>query len=142
MSNTAGATTARHPYIRAYLAGVAIPTVVVCVVAIVVGFNFARTPVSIERAMIFPMAINPLAWGVWNALYVALHERWRTSLGVFGAVLPLLLVPAGVAVARELELAFVSTAGAILVLVPVMAAYFVLWTYGVGFLNRLVGVSD
>jgi hypothetical protein len=140
MSTLEEATTAPHRYIRAYVAAVAVPTVVVCVVAIAVGFNFSRIPAPIERGMIFPMAINPLSWGLWNALYVALHRRWRMSLGVFGAVLPLILIPAGVVVAHKLEMSFVTTAGAILVLVPVMAVYFVVWHYAVGFLNRLIGL--
>ncbi len=131
-----------HPLVRAYMAGVVVPTVTVFAVAIVVGRYFSQIPAPIERAMIFPMAINPLLWGVWNALYIALQRVERLTLGWHGAVLPLLLIPAGVVMAHQLDMSFVTTKGGALVLVPTMVAYFVLWKYVVGFLNRLVGLSD
>ena len=131
-----------HRFVRAYMAGVVAPTIVVCAAAIVVAFYFDQVPTSVERAMILPMAINPVAWGLWNVLYVATHRAWRISLGSYGAFLPVLLIPAGVAVAHTLDLSFVTTKGALEVLPPTALAYFVLWKYVVGFFNRVVGLSD
>lgn len=137
-----GASVAPHPVVRAYMAGVVVPTIVVCAAAIVVGFRFAHVPPDVERAMLFPMAINPLAWGAWDALYVVIRPAWPVRLGWFGALLPVLLIPAGVVLARALGVTFVTMKAALIVLPPTMGAYFVLWKYVVGSLNRLVGVPD
>ena len=124
------------------MAGVVTPTIVVCAVAIVVGFRFTQIPRDVERAMVFPMAIIPLTWGAWDALYVGIRRTWPVPLGRFGALLPLLLIPAGVVLAHGLGLTFVTMRGALIALPPTMVAYFVLWKYVVGFLNRFVGVAD
>ena len=54
----------RHPLLHAYLAGIAIPTVFLLVVA--TSFTFLRyvynVPVPIERVIVFPMAFVPNAW--------------------------------------------------------------------------------
>ena len=80
-----------RPFLRAYLAGVALPSLVVCAVA----FRFWAIPGSVERAMIFPMAINPFMWGVWNALHLGLQRRWHIPIGWFGALLAILLILSG-----------------------------------------------
>jgi hypothetical protein len=127
---------------RAYMAGVVTPTIVVCAVAIAVGFRFARIPRDVERAMVFPMAIIPLTWGAWDALYIVVRRASPVPLGWFGALLPVLLIPGGVVLAHGLGLTFVTVKGALIALPPTMVAYVVLWKYVVGFLNRLVGVPD
>jgi len=129
-------------FLRAYVAGVALPSVVVCAVAVVVAFRFSAIPSSVERAMIFPMAINPFAWGAWNALYISLRRRSRIPIGWFGALLAILLIASGVALAYTLAVPFVTARGAALVLLPTAAAYFVFWNFVVARLNRLLGVSD
>jgi hypothetical protein len=134
-------TTLPHPLLRAYMAGVAVPSLVVCAAAVVVALRFSAIPSSVERAMIFPMALNPFIWGAWNALYVALRRRWRIPIGWFGALLAILLILAGVVLAHMLAVSFVTTRGAAFVLVPIAAAYFVLWKYVVAMLNRLLGAS-
>ena len=51
----------KHPYLRAYLAGIAIPTAVLLVVMTVytiVRYVYA-VPVPIERIIVFPMAAVP-----------------------------------------------------------------------------------
>ena len=124
------------------MAGVAVPSVVVCVAAVVVAIRFSALPSSVERAMIFPMAINPCIWGAWNALYAALRRRWRIPIGWFGASLAILLIASGVVLAHTLALSFVTMQGAALVVVPTAAVYFVVWKYGVAMLNRLLSISD
>lgn len=61
-------------YIRSYMAGVLLPSVVVFAVGVVVAWNFDRIPTHIEQAMVFPIALNPLLWGVWNVLYGVLGK--------------------------------------------------------------------
>ena len=44
----------------------------------------------LDRAIVFPMAVVPNAWGVWNMVYLALRSRLRIPLAVHGSLLPLL----------------------------------------------------
>jgi hypothetical protein len=64
----------RHPYIRAFMAGVLLPTAVVFAVGILVAFLYFRIPKQTTQAMVLPMALNPCLWGLWNMLYRALGK--------------------------------------------------------------------
>ena len=132
-----------HPYIRAYLAGIAIPTPLLLFMMTV--FILARfvynVPVPIERAVAFPMAVIPNAWGLWNVLYVALQQRKHYPIGLHGAFLPLLLVPAGLLMAALLQIDLLTPAMAAAGLPFAMAVYYLAWKYLVGFCNHLVGVA-
>ena len=141
-----------HPYLRAYMAGIVVPTcfLLVIVSALVwfhlylevptqFAFNIPMRP--LERAIVFPMAVVPNLWGVWNMLHLALRSRTRLSLGVHGAVLPLLLMPAGVILARTLDV-FTIQWGFALPAAPIgVAVYYLVWKYIVGFLNDEIGVG-
>ena len=132
-----------HPYIRAYLAGIAIPTPLLLFMMTV--FILARfvynVPVPIERAVAFPMAVIPNAWGLWNVLYVVLQQRKQYPIGLHGAFLPLLLVPAGLLMAALLQIDLLTPAMAAAGLPFAMAVYYLAWKYLVGFCNNLVGVA-
>lgn len=131
----------RHPYLRAYMAGIAVPTIVLLAVA--TAFTFARyvynIPVPIERVIVFPMAVVPNAWGLWNVLFVALRSRLQLSIGLHGALLPILLAPLGMVVASLLNFSLPNFAAhAFFVLAPVaLIVYYLAWKYLVGFLNRV-----
>src|SRR5690349_1190312 len=129
----------RHPYLRAYMAGVLIPTWVL-LVFLALSISGAL-PDALERALIFPMAVVPNLWGAWNTLYLALSPR-RISLGVFGAVLPLILMPAGYWLATRLNLRDYVSLHAVALLPVGMAVYYLVWKHGVGFFNRVVGLGD
>src|SRR5438876_10745930 len=96
----------KHPLLRAYLAGIAVPTVFLMIVA--TGFTFVRyvynARIPIERVIVFPMAFVPNLWGLWNVLHAVFFTRGRLSLGVFGCLLLLLLDPFVYFVAHMLEL--------------------------------------
>ncbi len=129
----------RHPYLRAYMAGVLIPSWMLLVVlaAVVSGV----LPEIAGRAVIFPMAVVPNLWGAWNALYTALAPR-RVSLGVFGAMLPLIIAPAALILAGTLDYRPYTTTH-VLAIAPVgMAVYYLVWKHGVAFFNRVVGLGD
>ncbi len=135
----------QHPYLRAYMAGIVVPTILLLVAATV--FTFVRyvynVPVPIERVIVFPMAVVPNAWGLWNVLFVAWRSRLQLSIGLHGALLPILLAPLGIVVASLLNLPapnFITHAFPILAPVGLIAYYFA-WKYLVGFLNRVVGVA-
>jgi hypothetical protein len=132
-----------HPYLRAYMAGILLPT---WFLLIVLGVSlFAHTahliPAGLDRFVLFPMAVVPNLWGMWNLLYVALHLKERLSIGVFGALLPVILVPCGAVLAASLELRFYTLGQATVGLPIVIAIYFLAWKYGVGFFNRVVGLG-
>lgn len=130
-----------HPYVRAYLAGVALPTVVVCVVGLVVAFLFHDTEPAILRALMLPIAGNPVAWGLWNVLWVALGRRKWVQLGWHGALLAVILIGLGVLFAASLDVPQATPALGAAVLIPVGFVYYVLWRYAVAFLNSLVGLD-
>jgi len=141
-----------HPYLRAYMAGVAVPTLFLLVIMMVVTYHryYFEVPNQfvvplpgqpLDRAIVFPMAVVPNVWGMWNMLHVALRSRVRVSLGVHGALLPLILMPLGVALARVLD-AFTIQWRFALPMVPIgMAVYYLAWKHLVGFLNDEVGVA-
>ena len=97
-----------HPYLRAYMAGIVVPTVSLLGIMMVFAYEqyYFEVPDQfvvplpgrpLERAFLFPMAVVPNVWGMWNVLHVALRSRVRLPLGVHGALLPLILMPGGVA---------------------------------------------
>jgi hypothetical protein len=61
-------------HLLAYMAGICLPTIFL--LSAITAFA-----VSIERARVFPMAVVPNAWGVWNMFYLVLHSR-RWPLGL------------------------------------------------------------
>src|SRR6476660_10505619 len=88
-----------HPYLKTYMAGVLLPSWLLMVG--LVGFVISRTVFEnhypLEQFLVYPAAVVPNLWGLWNVLYVALVLKQRIPLGIWGALLPLLLVPGGLA---------------------------------------------
>jgi hypothetical protein len=141
-----------HPFLRAYMAGIAVPTCFLIIILTVYAYNRFYFEVSsqfviplpgapLDRAIVFPMAVVPNLWGVWNMLYLAVRSRLRWSIGVHGALLPLLLMPLGVALASSLDV-FQLQWKFVLAMAPVgMTVYYLAWKYLVGFLNQEVGIA-
>jgi hypothetical protein len=141
-----------HPHVRAFLAGIAVPTLFSLVIVTVAAFEryYFEVPSQfvvgmparpLERAFLFPMAVVPNAWGLWNMLYLALPGRRRLPLGIFGSLLVLLLVPIGVALARLVD-AFAIQLDLALPMMPIgMLVYYLAWKYAVGLLNEELGVA-
>ena len=135
----------RHPYLRAYLAGICVPTLFLVVVATV--FTFLRyvydLPVPIERVIVFPMAAVPNLWGLWNILFLASHDRLHHSLGLHGALLPLVLAPLGMLVAALLRFPVPVFASHVFpIAAPVaLILYYLAWKYLVGALNAELGLA-
>jgi hypothetical protein len=132
-----------HPYLRAYMAGVLLPSwLLLLALAVFLLSHFTQqVPARVESAIVFPMAIVPNLWGLWNVLYTLLGLRGlrgRVSIGAFGSLLPLILVPAGVALASVLDLRFYTVRQAAVGLPVAMAIYYLAWKYAVAFFNRIV----
>src|SRR5713226_1090720 len=95
----------QHIYLRAYMAGIVFPTILLLVAVTVYSilryvYNF---PVPVERIIVFPMAVVPNLWGLWNMLFIALDSRRRLPIGLHGAILPFVLAPVALIVTRLLE---------------------------------------
>ncbi len=133
-----------HPYLRAYMAGIAFPTMGLLVAMTV--FCIARLiyhiPIPIERVIIFPVALVPNAWGVWNILYVWLHSRRPMAIGLHGAVLPFLIAPVALTVSRLLDVAFMTRLQVVAIVLPVgVVIYYLLWKHLVAFFNEVLGIA-
>jgi hypothetical protein len=145
-----------HPYLRAFLAGAFIPTLLLPV--ILAGFIMLRlgmqVPFPIERGLVFPLALVPCLWALWNVLWLGTHARTHLPLGLHGALLPLLLLPAGAAMASCLGILTLDVSSAVwfhsinvpyALILPVFACvligYYLLWKYVVGFVNRVLGIA-
>jgi hypothetical protein len=146
----------QHPYLRAYLAGIAVPTCFMLVV--LTGFCVARfvyrVPVPIERAIVFPMALIPNLFGLWNMLYLALGPRHHLPLGFHGAILPLIIAPAGAVLATTLGFLTLGEHGLIwfqtvrveyihffLFFPFALVIYYLVWKHLIGFLNGMLGIA-
>ena len=135
----------QHKYLRAYMAGIVIPTIllVIGVTAFCIARYVYDFSVPLERLMIFPMAVVPNLWGLWNMLFIASRSRTRLSIGFHGALLPFLLGPLGILLTRALDFqvpGFATHIFPVLALVG-LTAYYLLWKYVVAFLNGVLGLA-
>lgn len=138
------------------MAGILVPTLVLplLLVAFIVLRLGMKISFPIERGLVFPMALVPGLWGLWSMFWQWSRERTHLPVGVHGAFLPLLMVPAG---------AFIGTHAGVLVLAATsvtwfnaitlpyalialfvavaMTAYYLAWKYIVGYVNRVLGIA-
>ncbi len=145
-----------HPYLRAYMAGVVVPSLALLValtVFIVTRLVF-HIPIPIERAMVFPMALVPNAFGLWNILYVWSRPHRHLPIGLHGALLPPVLAtigalsavhggfltvgPHGVTWFQAISVPYFLIA---LWFLAAVVVYYLLWKYVVGFFNRELGIE-
>ena len=145
-----------HPYLRAYMAGTFVPSLALLVTLTVISLTRLVWPghLPLERVIIFPMAVVPNAFGLWNMLYLKAHTRMNHPIGLHGAVLPLLMAPIGALVATHLNVLQFGSHGLVwfqacaipyALVVPgflfAMAAYYLVWKYIVGSLNRVLDIA-
>lgn len=100
-----------------------------------------QMPALPERAIMFPMAVVPNVWGLWNMLYLALRPRIRLSIGLHGALLPLFLIPGRMALAYALDVFTIQLHYALPIIPIGMGIYYLAWKSFVGFLNQEVGIA-
>jgi hypothetical protein len=145
-----------HPYLRAYMAGIFTPSLflLVALTAFILARLVFQLPVPIERVIVFPMALVPSAFGLWNMLYVWSRSRRHLPIGLHGALLPLVMAPLGLAMARAGGFLDIGAHGITWfrainlpysLLVPAFLAglvvYYLVWKYLVAFLNALLGIA-
>lgn len=145
-----------HPYLRAYMAGIFVPSLMLLVVlgAFVIARLVFQLPTPIERVIVFPMALVPNLFGLWNVLYLWLRPRRHFPLGFHGALLPLIMAPIGGAIACWLGFLTIGVRGITwfdaitapyYVLAPWLGVglvvYYLVWKYIIGFLNQMLGIA-
>ena len=145
-----------HPYLRAYMAGIFVPSLVLLIVLtlFIVLRLVLQLPIPIERVIVFPMALVPNLFGVWNILYVWLRPRPHLPIGLHGALLPLIMAPLGTLVGCRLGVLTLGAHGITwfaaihfpyhLIAPGLLAAlviYYLVWKYIVAFLNQVLGIA-
>jgi len=145
-----------HPYLRAYMAGIFAPSLFLLLVltAFIVSRLVFQVPIPIERVLVFPMALVPNLFGLWNILYVWLRPRRHLPIGFHGALLPVFMVSLGGLGACWLGFLTIGphgitwfhtiTAPYYLIapwFVVGLALYYLVWKYVVGFLNQVLGIA-
>ena len=141
-----------HPYLRAYMAGIVVPTLFLLVVAAIDASHKYYFEVSnqfviplasrpLERALLFPMAIVPNLWGLWNMLNLRLRSRVRLPLGLHGALLVVVLIPGGILLARLFDSFAIQWRFALPMFPIGMVIYYLAWKYLVGMLNEEMGIG-
>lgn len=132
----------QHPYLRAYMAGITVPTMFLLVTLVFSVAQFLYDiPISILRAIVFPMAVVPNLWGTWNMLYLGLHSHRRLPIGFHGAILPFILVPLGLTLASFTGIPFVRFKLVAAAFPVGLVVYYLAWKYLVRFLNELLGIG-
>jgi hypothetical protein len=146
----------QHPYLRAYMAGIFAPSLVLLIIlaAFIVSRLVLQVPIPIERVIVFPMALVPNLFGLWNILYVWLRPRPHLSIGLHGALLPFLIAPVGAFVGCQFGVLTLGVHGVTwfaAITAPyylpapgflaALAVYYLVWKYIVGSLNQILGIA-
>jgi hypothetical protein len=138
------------------MAGILAPSLglLIALVVFILTRLVFHIPIPIERVIIFPMALVPNAFGIWNVVYIWSGSRRHLPIGFHGALLPVILVPLGALAAVCGGYLRVGTQGFIWfraisvpysVLIPWFIAavviYYLVWKYVVRFLNQVLGLA-
>lgn len=131
-----------HPYLRAYLSGIALPTMVIPFVILILSIAGPTShDFHIEDVVIFPIGLVPNAWGLWNMLFVWVQRRREIPVGVHGALLAVVIAPLAYSVQLALG-KMIWTTELFAIGFPIsIVAYYLAWKLVVGRLNNLLGVG-
>jgi hypothetical protein len=145
-----------YPYLRAYMAGIVLPSLflLVALTVFILTRLVFHVPIPIERVIVFPMALVPNAFGIWNILYLWSRPHRHWPIGLHGALLPVVMVAMGAAFAAWGGFLTVGTHGItwfqvvsvpyfliVLWFLAAVLVYYLLWKYVVGFLNEVLGIA-
>jgi hypothetical protein len=138
------------------MAGIVVPTMLL-LVAMTVFFvtrYIYNVPIPIERVIVFPMALVPNLFGVWNIFYVWLRPRRHLPIGFHGALLPFVLAPIGFTITTSLGFLAATSTGLVLFQAITIGysfvatffsagivVYYLVWKHLVGFFNELLGIA-
>jgi len=127
------------------MAGITIPTMMLIFIMIVFSIvRYINTgSISIEKIIVFPMAIVPNLWGLWNISYVYLRRYRYVSIGIHGAVLALVqvLLAFGIAKLVSFEVPGLVASTFPLGLPIVVIVFYLVWKHLVAFFNAVLGIE-
>jgi hypothetical protein len=139
------------------MAGISAPTPILLVALtlfVIARFVF-QIPIPVERVIVFPMAVVPNLFGVWNMLHLASRSRMHLPLGIHGAMLPFILAPLGFLLGRSLGILQMTDHGllyfgvvdidyayVVVVFLLALIVYYLVWKYVIGFFNRVMGIAE
>jgi hypothetical protein len=127
--------TTRQQSVMAYLTGAGVAGTLLIGPFVGRPFVVQAFPKFRDLAYTFPFFLLPVAWGLWNWLYV--RRQPRVAIGTWGALLGGLLVLA----ANVLFLAQGQWIPVLLLaFLTVPAGYYLLWSFVVGTVNEMVGL--
>ena len=141
-----------RPYLRAYMAGIVVPTLFLLAIMSIDAYHvfyfevpsqfvFGLPSRPLERTILFPMAVVPNLWGVWNMVHLATKSRTHLPIGPHGSLLVALIVPAGILLGRATGLFSIQLWYALPVIPVGMVLYYLVWKFFVGSLNREMGIA-
>jgi hypothetical protein len=134
-----------YPYLRAYMAGITIPTVML--IFLITFFTIARYAYNlsnpIERMIVFPMAIVPNLWGLWNMLFLRLRRHGYLPIGFHGAILALVqtLIALGLFKLIDFELPEFAWRTWPFAFPVIAIGFYLVWKHVVSFFNTLLGID-
>ena len=134
-----------YPYLRAYMAGITIPTIML--ILFISVFTFARHTYSelvpIERLIVFPMAIVPNLWGIWNMAYVRLRKSRYMPIGFHGALLAFVqaLIAFGLTKVIGVEIPSLVANAFPFGFPVVVIVFYLVWKHVVAFFNAILGID-
>jgi len=131
-----------HPYLRAYMAGIVLPTIVMPIAIAVIPLQHVSDHLfHVEDVLIFPIGLVPNAWGLWNVFHVWLRKRFEVPTGFHGALLVFLIVPAAYGIQAAVG-KFLWTPALFAIAFPmVLVGYYLAWKYIVARLNDMLGIG-
>jgi hypothetical protein len=127
------------------MAGITIPTLLL--IFIMAAFTVARyaldVPVAIERIVVFPMAIVPNLWGLWNMLFFRLGRHRYLPIGFHGALLAFVQALLVFAITRLVGFEVPEiVANAFPIGLPVVTiVFYLVWKHLVAFFNAVLGID-
>lgn len=145
-----------HPYLRAYMAGIVAPSLalLIALTVFILTRLVYQVPIPLERVIIFPMALVPNAFGLWNIFYVWTRPHRRWPIGFHGTLLPVFIMTLGGFLATSGGFLRIGTDGVTwfqTINVPysllgiwflgALIIYYLVWKYVVGFLNQVLGIA-
>jgi hypothetical protein len=131
-----------HPYLRAYMAGIALPTLIAPFVAGVIVLHHPSVDRGdLDLVAVFPIGLVPNAWGLWNMLYLRLSHRREIPIGIHGAALVAVVVPAAYGVQVMLGTVLWSSHIVWVGLPAILVLYYLAWKYIVARLNIALGIG-
>lgn len=127
------------------MAGITIPTMMLIFIMLV--FTIARyifnVSISIEKIIVFPMAVVPNLWGLWNILYVYLRRYRYLPIGFHGAFLALaqVFLAFGIAKLVSFEIPQLMVSAFPFGLPVIVIVFYLVWKHLVAFFNAILGIE-